>query len=301
MSDTPKAPRAFASGVSMTLFGTMTLTVDLLPARRSDNAADPKLVCPACEEGVKLQQQYACPEHPEHGPFVSSEAHRAIEIDGMLRKVTDEELAALKQPTTPDKEAEFRVFRAADVERETLPGGSVYRARPKANAKVYHMLVDLVSDRSLAFIAELTLRGSQKLYRLVARDGLLTFVELIRPGEFHHIEVAGAEYDADVLTELSKFVKGGDGYAGVVEDFDGTVWRNTHRDRAAALAEAKRDPNSPTPEAVAVVVKKPEEDALVGIAAMLASAKGAKPAKAAAKKAPAKKAPAKKAPARRKT
>ena len=59
MSDTPNAPRAYASGVSMTLFGTMTLTVDLLPARRSDNVADPKLVCPACEEGVKLQQQYA--------------------------------------------------------------------------------------------------------------------------------------------------------------------------------------------------------------------------------------------------
>ena len=291
MSDTPKAPRAFASGVSLTLFGTTTILVDLLPARRSDSTADTKLVCPSCEDGVKLDQQYACSANPKHGPFTNSDAHRAIAIDGMLRKVTTEELEALKAPTTPNGEAEFSVFQAAEVEAQTMPSGSVYRARPKSNAKIYHMLVDLVSDRSLAFIAELTLRGSQKLYRLVARDGLLTLVELIRPGEFHDIEVAGAEYDAALLVELTKFIKGSGDYAGILGEFNGDAWRNVHRERAEALAEAKRDPNSPTPETIEVAAREPEEDVMVGLAAMLATAKA--PAKPARKRAPKKAAAAK--------
>lgn len=265
-----KPPRAFASGVQFTLFGgTMTMPVDLLPAKRSDGTVRLKTVCPACEEGVALSQRYICPEHDDHGPYESSEAHRAIEVDGLLKKLTDEEIEALKQPTIAEKEATFRVFHAADVERETLPNGSVYRVRPKANAALYHLLVDLVSDRTIAFLAEVTLKSSQKLYRLVSRDGLLTLVELIRPGEFHHIEVSSADYDAAMLERLSAFVKGDDEFEGIVEAFDGAEWENTHRERAAALAEAKRHPDAAAPPPIVSKAKTAAADPMAGLAAML--------------------------------
>lgn len=274
-----KKVRASTSGVTLTMLGMTSLQVDLVPLRRGERVA-PKLVCPECAEATKLSQRYVCPNHEDHGPYAQQEVQRAIDVDGILRKVTDDEIAALKDPTIEPKQATFRIFPADQVESETMPAGTAYRLRPKNAPQVYAMLVDVVRERGdLAFVAELNAR-SQKMYRLAVRDRALVAMELIRPGEFNPDEEMPTEYNGELLDAALTLVDQ------QVEDFDPESWTDFYRARAKELQEAKlTNPNEPAP--IRKVEKVDSADALLEA---LTAAAGKKPRKAAAKKAPAKRA-----------
>lgn len=280
----PKAQRAIASDVSLQIFGTVFLPVDIVPARRSDEVKL-EMVCPSCEDAHKLSQRYLCNEDPDHGPFTSGTAHRAVNVDGQLRKVTEAEIEEMKRPEIPAGAAVVRVFPADQVEDATMAAGSVYRIRPRVGAEAYALIVELVSstalrkDNRLAFCCELTIRNVTKLYRIIARDGILTLVELIRPGEFHDMELPLPSFEAKLLPQIVERCDND-----FLEQFDAEAFTDARRDRAAHLLEVKRDPNA---EAPAPVVTKPVDQTASLMAMLEASITKApkKPAKRAAKKA----------------
>lgn len=285
--DAPEPPkvRAVASNYTATFFGLTSLVVDILPAKLPGDKSGLKIVCPHCTDATPAHQEYHC---EEHGMIPYDELGRAIDVDGVLRKVSEDEIETLKSTTVPKGVLDFSVFHATEIERETVQSGNVFRLRPQTNPALYHLIVDLVSDRKLAFVAEMTLRGSQKLYRVVARDGMLTLVELIRPGELRDVVVASGEYPVELLTELRDFAER------QVSTFNPDTYRDVMRDRTAELVETKRNPDAPAPEPKPVAVKL--DDGLGGLRAMLelkSTKPEPKPRKRAAKKAAPRKASAK--------
>lgn len=283
--------RSASSDVNINFFGLINFVVDVLPAKVSSESIF-TMVCPTCEEPHKVEQFYHCTADPKHGPFKPATVHRAVEVDGTLRKVTQEEIDAVKAPTIEAKTATFRVFPASDIEQHTAPGDQMYVLRPKIGVDAYSLLVDVVSNPKHAYVCELIIRNVQKLYRCIERHGALALVELVRPGEFREIEVATASYEADLLDAATRLADTR------VEEFDPEAFLSLRRLRAEQLIEAKRDPNSPAPETLDVA--GPKTDSLANLRALI-EAEAPQPAKRPARKAPAKKAtkrPAKKAAAK---
>lgn len=273
MSDAPRPAKAVGT-VELTFFdGLVNLECSMVPVKQSEPASA-KLVCPDCEDATKLDQRYLCPADDSHGPFTVGEAARGIEVDKILRKITDEEFAALKEPTLPSGEAEFTAFPAADVEAHTMTHGAVYRLRPKNAQRQYSALVDFLRDDKApqALITELTYRGVQRMYRLVERDGMLVLVELVRPGEMHPPENVTTEYSAELLEMFTT------AFADREVGFEPEVFASVKRQRAKELEESKRDPNAPAPKAVTKAKPKADDDDQALIAALAGSLTKAKPA-----------------------
>lgn len=272
--------RAAASDVAIGL-GLIRTTVDVVPARRSDGEAKFKLICPQCTTPTRGAQTYIC-IHDETHHYTSDEADRAIEVDKVLKRVTPEEIAAIKDTELPAGEINFLVVPAAEVEAATLPSGALYRLRPKAeNDQAYGLFAALVSDPAYAFIGELTMRSNQKLYRASVWKGQVVLQELVRPSEFHEADPIDIHIDPRLAAVSAKLVET------LAESFDPDAFANRIRERALALAEAKRSgapaPAKPKPVTPTAV------DATDQLLAMLtASVAAAEAAKAPAKKASAK-------------
>jgi len=259
MGDTPAKTAIKDLSVTM-LGGMMTLKVDALACRKPEERVEFKLVVPASEtpEPTKPVQMYVHPDDVDSasGPvrmWKVSECERAREIDGILYRVTQEEIDAAKEPVIEKGAIDIKVHRAADVEAQTRPSGAVYRLRPKAVPHVYAMLVDLASDPDLAFLGEMTVRDVQRLYRLTSWNGALLLQECIRPGEFYDAEDYRHDYPEALLDKMREAV------AATVEDFEPDAYYSHLREQAKAFDESKRDPNAPKPEPKA----KPKAEASV--------------------------------------
>jgi non-homologous end joining protein Ku len=274
------AQRAAASDVAIGL-GLIRTTVDVVPARRSDGEAKFKLICPHCTTPTRGAQTYIC-THDEDHQFTSDEADRAIEVDKVLKRVTTDEIAAIKETDLPPGEINFTPVPAAEIEAATLPSGALYRLRPKAdNDQAYGLFAAIVSDPAWAFIGELTMRSSQKFYRASVWKGQVVLQELVRPSEFHDADSINITIDPRLAAVSAKLVET------LAESFDPEAFANRVRDRALALAEAKRS-GAPAPAKPKPV--KPTADPTAQLLAMLeGSIAAAEAAKVPAKKAPAKK------------
>lgn len=268
--DEHKNPKSVASNVMFTFMGVSTLPVNLLPGKKSD-PKELRVVCPTCEAAHPLKQQYACEVDAKHGPFAVADAHRAIEVDKVLHKVTTDQIDVLKQTDVPTGVADVKFFNAADVEAHTIAAGNIYRVQPKANPDLYALYVELVqSSPELAFICELTMRNVQKMYRIVARDGILTLLELIRPGMFNDVRIEVGECDHDMLERLRGFALAS------VETFDPEAWKNKTIKSIAQLKKDVVDPNAPKPEPVET---KRANEPMAALEAMLAKAEAPAPAR----------------------
>lgn len=243
--------RASLAGVTVSL-GVMNFDVDLVPATRAKadkRAADNvslKRCCPTCTTGTPIKQLLFC-EH-KHGPFPQNELAYAVETDKGLRKVTDDEATSVKAPTVEVKSVAFSVFPAGQVTSVTMPSGNVYRMRlpakaSKATKQAYALTLALVTDESLAFVAELVVKGATKLYRGVARDGMITLTELYRPSLFHEPDGADVACD-EALVDVGRAM-----VAEMVADFDPEAWDSAAEARLVALqaaADAGETPPVPT-------------------------------------------------------
>lgn len=269
-------PKTAVKDLSVTLLGgLMTLKVDVLPCRKAEETVKFSLICPEEVEPTKPVQMYVHPDDVDStkGPvrmWKVSECERAREIDGILHRVTAEEIEAAKETLIEKGEIDLAVYRAAEVEATTRPSGALYRLRPKAVPQVYAMLVDLVADPDLAFIGEMTNRDVQRMYRLTSWNGALLLQEMVRPGEFYDAEDYSHPYPDALLGKMQEAV------TATIEDFDPEQYANFLRDRAEALDAAKRDPNAkPAPKKV----EKPK-DSVDDLMAMLDGvAAKAKPSK----------------------
>lgn len=276
MTDTVKPAKAIGTTDLIFFEGMMSFTTSIVPVKKSGTGL--KLCCPACDDATKLDQRYICSVEASHGPYEQKEAHRAIEVDGMLRKVTAQEILDLKAATIADGEANFSVYHASDVEKCTMASGSLYRLRPKTGLKPYSMLVDLLKDESLAFVCEMTFKGGQKMYRCISRDGMLWLRELIRPHEFHAPENVVTDYPGALLEAATKKAEAS------VKTFDPVEYENVQRRRLAQLEDTKRDPNAPKPEVVKPVAKGDDVDDLVAMLQASIDNAEKKPRKRTAKK-----------------
>lgn len=245
------------------LGGLVTFQVDLVPLRVTADEVKTELVCAECEDPTKISQQYVCPTDATHGPFTIGTAHRAMRLSKTeLKKVSPEQIAEAKAATLPPGEATFHVFPAAEVESATLPNGVSYRVKPrKQNQPIVAALVDVVNDPSLAFLAEITVRQVQRLFRCVVRDNNLVLTELVRPGEFTEPEAYPTEYPVELLQVLTDNVKQ------TIEAFEADQFVNFYRDRAEALRTALADPNAPAPDLAAPVIDRQaaDTDALIAL------------------------------------
>jgi non-homologous end joining protein Ku len=233
--------------------GVISFDVDLVPATRknadkraANNPTPLTRVCPRCEEGTLVRQRLVCENG--HGPIAQNELDFAVEVGGELVKVDPEVVAEAKAPTVEAKTVAFSVFPAAQVEAVTLPNGNVYRMRlpakpTKATLQAYALMRELVADGDLAFLAELIVKGVSKLYRGVARDGMITLVELFRPSLFHEPDGADADCDERMVSMGRSMV------ADMVTPFDAADWENAAEARLEALqiaAEAGSEVPVPT-------------------------------------------------------
>jgi non-homologous end joining protein Ku len=182
-------PRAVLSGVTIS-FGILMARVDLVPvqlskATRAKSNISTTNLCPNCEGNIPLKSQLWC-EHG-HGPFSTNDARKGVTVDGELKATTDEAVVAAKAPSIPEKKATLSVFHADDVEAATMPSGNMFRLRTDPST-TYGLLLELVDDRSLAFVCEMVVKGKTCLYRAVAHGGTIVLAELVRPERMNPFE-----------------------------------------------------------------------------------------------------------------
>jgi hypothetical protein len=232
--------RAILSDVTVS-FGLLSFSVDVLPAHRSKSARSEDRVsavsvCPACETAHKLTQRLHCPVSPSHGPFVAGEVDKAlVGPDGELHKVDPDAVAAAKVADVETRTIALCVSPAEQVEAATMPSGSIYRLRlrkpTKATEQAYALVMELIANREVAFICEMTLKTATKLYRVITRDGMLTMTELVRPEEFHPAEPVTVPCDPRLVETGTVLVHQ------MLDAFDAEAWRDRSADRLAELRD----------------------------------------------------------------
>ena len=271
MTTTTKPVRAYATDLHITVLGTMDLNVDAVPARRSAPKVALTTIHPHKDDPTKLPQVYWDEESGEH--FVLGEMDRAREVDGVLYRVTEEEIEALKTPILPPGETSVIPYNATDVEEVTRPDSSVYWLKPRkgknkkvidAQARTYAVMVEVLQDTDKAWVMEMSMRNEQKMFRLGSWQGRLFLQELVRPGEFNEIEATEYNY-SDVLFDMVK--QAADAQTG---EFNPDEFTNFYRDRAAALDEAKRN-GTDVEVAVSESSVVDDTDDEAGLMAMLAA------------------------------
>lgn len=266
-----------ASDATLSLLGgLMSLKVDILPAKRAEERISLTLICPDEDEPLRPVQMYVHPDDLDADKprmWATGDLDRAREVDKILYRVDADDVKEAKEPLLPSGEMSISSFPAEQVETVSRPSGALYRLRPKAAPHVYAMLVDLVADRALAHMCEMTLRGSQRFYRLEAWNGALILTEYIRPGEFNPAEDYTAEYPDALLDKAQGAI------AAQVEDFNPDEFVSFLRDRAEEFDAVKRDPKAKTAAKKAPVKPKLDDtDALMALLDGVASA--AKPKRA---------------------
>lgn len=233
--DRTEAARATMVGTTLSL-GVMSFQVDLIAATRSKKnaAADTaKLtsVCPTCTTASPIKQQYYC-EAEHHGPFTMKDAHKALAKDGVLTKVDMETVKAVKESVASTKSIDLHIYPASQVEAATLPGGAVYRLRPQRNTKGaqygaadtqrYALLLQLVANTDLAFVAEVGIKSASSMYRCIAHDGALALVGLVRPEELvpaDLVEVPDLPEVSEALANTGRHM-----VTECTEEFDPAAW-----------------------------------------------------------------------------
>jgi non-homologous end joining protein Ku len=232
--------RASLTGVTVSC-GVISFDVDLVPAtrknedKRAANSVALSRCCPQCEDAVAVKSQLTCENG--HGPLAQNELHYATAIDGALVKVSMDEVQAAKTPAVDARTVQFSVFRAAEVEQATLPSGNIYRMRmpakaSKATTQAYALMLDLLADTDLAFLAELVVKGVGKLYRGIVRDGMITLTEMIRPSLFHVPEGVDVPDDSPMAAAGRAMVME------MVGTFDPADWESAAEERLKALQAA---------------------------------------------------------------
>ncbi len=224
--------RSVASNVILSIDTFVQVRVDLLSARPTDTN-EFKSLCPQCDQPEKLMQKYICAHN--HGPFTSNEVAHGREIDKVLYTASDEDYAEVKAPTVLDPKApiQVRVFKAEEVTASTRPTGTSYLLRSQKSAEAaYVALAACIKDNKLAFLAEIVVRNSQKLYRIELWNEQLVLQELIRPNELAQAEAVVAHVPAQALKMMKEVIA-----AKVEKNFNVHDFRYLAPERMAELDE----------------------------------------------------------------
>lgn len=230
-------PRAALAGLTFSL-GLASITADLLPvtASRSTKSSGVSFtnVCPKCPTAQKVNQQYWCSHDPTHGPYGQNDTHKALESAKGLMKVSAAYVADVRAPVedTPSKHSDLGVYPASQVEAHTAPTGTPYRLRPKKGTEVtYALFLHVVANPEVAFLCEMSVKKVTNLYRMIARDGVLTLVELGRPEEMYPAAPVTADLTPQMIARAEELVDF------MTEEFDPELFGDRRRARMDALRE----------------------------------------------------------------
>lgn len=270
--------RAYLSDVTVSL-GLFNVPCAFVPAKKADTSVKLRVICPHNGHGtdaVPPQQMYVCEGNDAssmvraaladasitkiadlrnavdkallgvHGPYRSSEAARAREVDGALHKVTEDEIKALKSDGEDSDITEgqmaLQVAPREQFSSSVLPSGTVYRLRPKSGAfSAYAILMEAIAETGDAFVTygEVIARDQQKLFALTVftdAEGTRQIIaqETLRPGdmaELDRVDVEFSEAHKKMAVELIQTS---------VADFDADEYVSRRKQRAEELDERLR-------------------------------------------------------------
>jgi DNA end-binding protein Ku len=248
-----------------------TFTASLIPVKESSKpVASFTSVCPHCEATTKLNQKMYCPNDEKHGPFGKNDVAKGREVSkGKYIKVTDEEIAAIKEPTLQANLLELTAFRSEQVDAATRPTGTAYFIAVTEGSTAKMLFDLLATNPDKALVGELTLATTQKMFRLSTWNRSLFLQELIRPTEIAApVEVGGTEYKERLFALYNELLEE------AVEDFDPLAFTSRVRARIAEL-DSQLGAQLET-----VTARDVSNATLDGLEALLAAKRAAKTTKA---------------------
>lgn len=248
--------RPAASDVTVTVLGLISFQADLLNiAENPRKETGFKMVCPECPAPTVTDQRYLCPSG--HGPFSSGQMAKAQEVDKVLHFISTDEVSAVKEKELPAKVANFGLYPAREVAAATHTSGSIYRLRVDKAVQQVQVVLALVREGSYVFVAEVNLGGrtGQKLFRLSEWNGHLVMEELARPELVVPFDVNTETAPAELVAKATQLA------STQVESFDPAKFSSKVRERAMALADAKRSGQAvATPTTPTVTKVDPAQD-----------------------------------------
>ena len=242
--------RPAASDVQITVLGLISFQADLLNiAEAVKKETSFRMVCPECTDPTPGVQGYSCVNG--HGPYTSGQMQKAQEVDKVLHFVSADEVAAVKEKELPPKVANFELYPTRDVLAATRTSGVVYRLRVEKAIQQVQVVTSLVREGTYTFVAEVNLggRGNQRLFKLGEWNGHLTFEELARPELVVPFDASTDAAPAELVAKATQLA------AGQVESFDPAKFSSKVRERALALADAKRSGQAATSPGTPTVTK----------------------------------------------
>jgi len=225
-------------------FGLVTVPVRIYPATRRSAGISFHLL--HAKDGVRLKQQYVCPQDDEVVP--RSEMAKGYEFaKDQYVTFTDEELKALDQKATNGIEiAEF------------VPAGSVdpvyfersyYLGPDKNGAKAFSLLVRAMHETGLLAVAKYAARGKDYLVLLRPADERLEMIQLYNEDEVRSPSEVPVETRASTQAEVKLATRLIESIAS--KEFDPGKYGDEVRRRIQELIEAKvqgKDITVPAPQ-----------------------------------------------------
>lgn len=271
--------RAYLSEITVSL-GLFNVPCAFVPAKATDNSIKLKVVCPHADHGddaIAPVQQYVCEGNDAvtlvrkalndpnitkignlrdaidaallgvHGPYASSGAARAREVDGVLHKLTPEQVeefrkGAVDETDIVEQQMALQASPREQVAANILPSGTVYRLRPKNGAFVaYSILMDAIAETEADTVVygEVIARDQQKLFALSVftdAEGTRQIIaqEMLRPGDLAELDHATVEYPDSHLKMAVDLIRQS------TEDFDPESYENRRKAKAEELDEQLR-------------------------------------------------------------
>lgn len=192
--------RTFASGVTFQL-GMLSATFDVAPVKapRSKRVT----VCSDCEELTKLSQVMQCPNVEEH-KFDLASAARAMEIDGELQPLSEDDLLDLKEDEIETGVLNLSVCPTSELDEATRASDSGYRVRLNKKARgseQYALFMALASDPDLCLygVAKLNGRVSPTPFRLGVWQGQLVLIGVTRPDALAQVDAIECECSEELV------------------------------------------------------------------------------------------------------
>jgi non-homologous end joining protein Ku len=184
---------------------------------------DPQLesLCAHNHPPSKIQRKDSCP--------VCGNDDKTTFSKGKVRRSEATVLDATKLAelqAANDEVKENVTITVVDADDELMfPIGSTYYIDPagRSASKTYALLAAVIKKRpKLAFLAELSMGGQPKLYRLTVSDGVILMREIARPEALRAKPEIAGDVSAPGLRMMEQLVDA------IKKPFDPVVWRNQY-------------------------------------------------------------------------
>lgn len=277
--------RAYVSDFRMA-FNAMETTGNLYLATKPQSqtakgAVKTQMACPAHAEAgaaVHMRQAYLCTidDSKDHGEWTSSECARGVDKEGTFTLVDGEAAQAAKEASDlPDKQVEFAVHAADEINPSLAQSGKMYLFEPKGEPGVFMtVLLGLMDEDGtvttpngkVRLVGQTLIRKEERMVVLGKWNGRLTINEVERPEDLIALDPVHFPDAGEKMLDTVRTLMGVS-----IETFDPGAYANQQR---ARIIEAMAS----DPEAGATKRKKQVERSTDDLIALLEASIAAKTA-----------------------